>query len=70
VDSSRGWTVNLITRWEFRPGSTAYLVYTHGASTDQLISQNGSLSPWRDLSLLNRLPSDDAVQLKVSWMFR
>jgi hypothetical protein len=68
ADTSRGWTVNLIARWEFRPGSTAYLVYTHGA--DQLISQNGSLSPWRDLSLLNRLPSDDAVQVKVSWMFR
>jgi hypothetical protein len=70
ADSSRGWTVNLITRWEFRPGSTAYLVYTHGASTDQVISQNGSLSPWRDASLLHRLQSDDAVQLKVSWMFR
>ena len=70
AESSRNWTVNLITRWEFRPGSTAYLVYTHGASTDQLISQNGSISPWRDLSILNRLQSDDVVQLKVSWMFQ
>jgi hypothetical protein len=69
-DSSRNWTVNLITRWEFRPGSTAYLVFTHSASTDQLISQNGSMSLWRDLSLLNRLASDEVVQLKVSWMFR
>ena len=28
--SDRLWNLNLITRWEFRPGSTAYLVYTHG----------------------------------------
>jgi len=70
ADSARNWIVNLITRWEFRPGSTAYLVYTHGASTSQLISQSAGLSPWNDLSVLNRLPSDDAIQLKVSWLFR
>jgi len=70
ADSARNWIVNLITRWEFRPGSTAYLVYTHGASTNQLISQNASLSPWNDLSILKHLPSDDVVQLKISWLFR
>ena len=70
ADSARSWTVNLITRWEFRPGSTAYLVYTHGASTNQLISQNAGLSPWSDLSILKHLPSDDVVQLKISWLFR
>jgi len=69
ADSARNWTVNLITRWEFLPGSTAYLVYTHGVSTDQLISQNAGLSPWNDLSILKHLPSDDVVQLKVSWLF-
>ncbi|MDR0498604.1 MAG: carbohydrate binding family 9 domain-containing protein [Holophagales bacterium] len=68
--SDRNWIVNLITRWEFRPGSTAYLVYTHGASTDQLVSQNASLIPWNDLSVLKHLPSDDVVQLKISWLFR
>jgi hypothetical protein len=70
ADSARNWTVNLITRWEFRPGSTAYLVYTRGVSTNQLISQNASLRPWNDLSILKDLPSDDVVQLKVSWLFR
>ena len=69
ADSHRNWTVNLITRWEFLPGSTAYLVYTRGVSTDQLISRNASLSPWNDLSLLKNLPSDDVVQLKISWLF-
>ncbi|MCL1893636.1 MAG: carbohydrate binding family 9 domain-containing protein [Holophagaceae bacterium] len=70
ADSARNWTLNLISRWEFRPGSTAYLVYTHGASTNQLINQNASLSPWNDLSILKHLPSDDVVQLKISWLFR
>jgi len=70
ADSARNWIVNFITRWEFHPGSTAYLVYTHGASTNQLISQNASLSPWNDLSILKHLPSDDVIQFKISWLFR
>ncbi len=68
--SYRLWNVNLITRWEFRPGSTAYLVYTHGATTDALINDHASLSPRSDLSQLRHLPSDDAVQIKFSWLFR
>jgi hypothetical protein len=69
-DSARSWTLNFITRWEFRPGSAAYLVYTHSVATSQLISQNAALSPWNDLSQLIHMPSDDAIQLKVSWLFR
>jgi hypothetical protein len=69
-DSARRWIVNLIARWEFRPGSTAYLVYTRGASSEQLTNQNNSLRPWRDVSAMKDLPSDDAIQLKVSWLFR
>jgi hypothetical protein len=70
ADSAREWIVNLIARWEFRPGSVAYLVYTRGAASDQLISHNGSMRPWRDLSAMKDMPSDDAIQLKVSWLFR
>lgn len=68
--SYRTWNLNLITRWEFRPGSTFFLVYTHGASTDALINDRASLSPRPDLSILRHLPSDDVVQAKVSWLFR
>lgn len=68
--SYRTWNLNLITRWEFRPGSTVFLVYTHGASTDALINDRASLSPRPDLSILRHLPSDDTVQAKVSWLFR
>ena len=68
--SFRQWNVNLITRWEIRPGSTFYLVYTHGANTDALINDRGSLAPRPDLAILRHLPSDDGVQAKVSWLFR
>ena len=67
--SYRVWNLNLIARWEFRPGSTFYLVYTHGASTDALINDRASLSPRPDLSVLRHLPADDVVQAKVSWLF-
>ncbi|BDU71294.1 DUF5916 domain-containing protein [Mesoterricola silvestris] len=68
--SDRVWNQNVIVRWEFNPGSTAFFVYTHGVATDALINDRGSLSPRADVAVLSRLPSDDAFQVKVSWMFR
>jgi hypothetical protein len=68
--SYRTWTVNLITRWEFRPGSTCFLVYTHGTNTGDLINDRASLAPGVDLAVLQHLPSDDSVQAKISWLFR
>ncbi len=66
----RLWKGNLITRWEFRPGSTLFLVYTHGVWSGEASSTRGGLSPVRDLAWLRHLPSDDAVQVKLSWLFR
>jgi hypothetical protein len=74
--SFRTHALNLIGRWEFRPGSTLFLVYTHGAlddstsSTGHLASLRGAISPYHDLTLLQHLPSDDVIQLKMSWLFR
>ncbi|GLH73203.1 hypothetical protein GETHLI_17050 [Geothrix limicola] len=68
--SYRTWNLNLISRWEFKPGSTLFLVYTHGASTDALINDRASLSPRPDFAVLRTLPSDDVVQAKLSWLFR
>ncbi len=68
--SERVWNLNLITRWEFRPGSALFLVYTHGVGTDALINDRASLSPRPDLAILRHLPSDDALQMKFSWLFR
>jgi len=68
--SYRTWNLNLITRWEFKPGSTFFLVYTHGATTDALINDRATLAPRPDLAVLRHLPSDDIVQAKLSWLFR
>ena len=68
--SYRTWNLNLITRWEFNPGSTFFLVYTHGTSSSALANDHAALAPLPDLALLNHLPSNDAVQAKVSWLFR
>lgn len=68
--SFRTHAVNVIGRWEFRPGSTAYVVYTHGASISELANDHGGISPYHDVTRLQHVPSDDVVQLKVSWLFR
>ena len=68
--SYRAWNLNLIGRWEFRPGSTLFLVYTHGVSSDALLSARSSIRPIADLTDLRHLPSDDVVQVKFSWLFR
>lgn len=68
--SDRLWNVNLIVRWEFRPGSACYFVYTHGTSTEALVNARATISPRLDLPILRHLPSDDVVQLKVSWLIR
>jgi hypothetical protein len=67
--SYRTWNLNLITRWAFRPGSTFFLVYTHGASTESLVNDRATLSPRPDLAILRHLPSDDVLQAKISWLF-
>ncbi|MBI1753287.1 MAG: carbohydrate binding family 9 domain-containing protein [Acidobacteria bacterium] len=68
--SDRLWNINLIARWEFLPGSALFAVYTHGTSTDALTGDRGGIRPLADLSRLRHLPSDDALQVKLSWLFR
>ena len=68
--SFRTWNLNLIGRWEFLPGSTLYVVYTHGVSSDVLLNARASLRPLTDFTDLRHLPSDDVVQMKLSWLFR
>lgn len=68
--SDRLWNENLIVRWEVRPGSTFWFVYTHGVSTDAVVNDRASISPGADLALLSRLPSDDVFLVKLSWLFR
>ncbi len=68
--SERLWNLNLITRWAFRPGSSLFVVYTHGAASSALLNDRAALQPLQDLGALRHQPSDDVLQMKVSWMFR
>jgi len=61
--------VNGVVRWEIRPGSTLYAVYTHGAINNDIFHHDASLSRQAIPGLLHG-PSDDVFQLKLSWMFR
>lgn len=49
-----------IARWEYRPGSTAYLVYSHAQQPD---SADAAYEP----RALVRGPASDVVLLKLSW---
>jgi hypothetical protein len=62
-------TVNGVLRWEIRPGSTLYAVYTHGAFNGEVFHTDASLSR-QTLPALLHAPSDDVLQVKLSWMFR
>jgi hypothetical protein len=68
--SYRTWNLNFIGRWEFRPGSTLFVVYTHGVTSDALLNPRGAIRPIGDLTDLRHLPGDDVVQVKLSWLFR
>lgn len=67
--TANNFNVNAVLRWELRPGSTLYGVYTHGAFDDQVFHQDASLTS-RSISALLRAPADDVLQVKLSWMFR
>lgn len=61
--SDRDLHLNLLLRWEFRPGSTLYLVWTHRRFDG--LAQPFSLG--RDLDRLWAAPSENAIQAKVSY---
>ncbi len=61
--SQRDAHLNLLLRWEFRPGSTLFLVWTHEQATGEALPFRLS----RDLRHLWSAPSGDALQLKVSY---
>lgn len=67
--SANNWNVNGVLRWEIRPGSTLYAVYTHGAFDAEVFHGDASLSR-HTLPALLRAPSDDVLQVKLAWLFR
>lgn len=55
---------NAVLRWEFRPGSTAYVVWTQRRQDP---AHPGDFTFGRDLADLFRAPSDDVFLVKVAW---
>jgi hypothetical protein len=60
---------NTVVRWEYRPGSTLYLVWTHGRGSD---TNEYSTEPWtREYRDLFRLHPDNTFLIKVAyWLNR
>ena len=60
--------VNTVFRWEFRPGSTMYAVWTQNRQTEH---SQGRLMLGPDVRALFRAPDDNVLMLKVSyWLSR
>jgi hypothetical protein len=55
---------NTVLRWEYRPGSTLYLVWSQGREE---VLDEGTFRPARDLWGLLSSRSDDALMVKVSY---
>lgn len=61
VNSFRG---NAVLRWEYRPGSTLYLVWTHNRSQDD---DNGTFRFGRSISRLWGAGADNVLMLKFTY---
>ncbi|HEX8439472.1 hypothetical protein, partial [Archangium sp.] len=61
-----GLNLNLVLRWEYRLGSTLYVVYTHG---QQRFPVADGVRPPRTLMPQGLLagPANDALMVKWSW---
>jgi hypothetical protein len=55
---------NAVARWEFRPGSTLYVVWTQRRLDD---ANPGDFSFGRDAADLLGSPSDDVFMVKLAW---
>lgn len=62
--NTRSLRGNAVLRWEYRPGSTLYLVWTHEREGDAAL---GDFDFRRDWGSLFRAPPTNTMQLKVSY---
>jgi hypothetical protein len=58
--------VNAVFRWEFKPGSTFFLVWTQQRED---YARTGQFAFGPDVSSLGRAPADNVVMAKVSYWF-
>src|SRR5262249_16649042 len=67
--AANNFNINGVLRWEIRPGSTLYAVYTHGAFNSDVFHRDGTLSR-QTLPALLQAPSDDVLHVNLSCLFR
>ncbi len=60
----RQFNLNLVVRWEYRPGSTLFLVWTQGRDA---WTRDGRFDPLRSLTDLFRTPATDVILLKWTY---
>ncbi|HJZ84790.1 MAG TPA: DUF5916 domain-containing protein [Polyangia bacterium] len=58
--------INAVLRWEFHPGSTAYLVYTHN---HQVRGVGDQLALGHALDALGSTPADNVIALKLTYLW-
>jgi uncharacterized protein DUF5916/cellulose/xylan binding protein with CBM9 domain len=56
---------SLVLRWEYRPGSTVFAIWSHQRSSDAL--DDGQLRPGRDLGELARAASENVIIIKANY---
>jgi hypothetical protein len=61
----REWRSNVVARWEYRPGSTVFLVWQHGRSGYE--DQSGRFAFGPEMRDLFGLPPNNTFLLKVSY---
>ena len=60
--------VNAVFRWEMKPGSTLYAVWTR---QQQDLSDPGNFAPGHDMRVMFGAPGDDVVLVKFAyWLGR
>ncbi len=62
--NQQAFNLNLVWRWEYRPGSTVYLVWTQRRDG---VGQDGSLAIGRNLTDLLQRPATNVMLVKVSY---
>jgi hypothetical protein len=60
----RALTTNLVARWEYRPGSTVFLIWSHGRSSDE---PDGRYRAGHDLSQLADEAGEHVVMIKANY---
>jgi hypothetical protein len=55
----------VVVRWEYRPGSTVFAIWSHGRTSDSL--DDGRFKLGRDLGDLGRAASENVVMVKANY---